>query len=133
MVVLGNLEADSSTAMALFNHRLVLKMHLKRSQEDLVETFPVPCTALKESLEVVLLCPLPQLHRCYDLLHFDRISFQLNFVSQITLRANQNARAILGCGLDFGDPGSASLFEGISVDETEADDEAVSVSVRYRS
>ena len=66
---------------------------------------------------------------CDHIFKLGGITLSFSFVSQVHLGSNKNAGARLGSGLDFGDPLGACLLETILIDETEAHDKAISVSV----
>lgn len=101
--------------------------------ENFVKTLLLFSGAHHESLEGILFGSF------FDLLVGDAvselgsISGALKLLTKIKLGAYENARTCTSGGFDFADPLLAGIFQGITLHQTEADDEAISVCVGNRS
>ena len=123
------IRSGCSGACAIFVHAFHLEDDLECSVEHFVETLLLLGGADDEALEGVLLCSSLDLGIGHALTKLSLITTAFELLSKIELGADEDAGAGASGRLDLGDPLLTSVLQRVTLHQTEANDETVSVSV----
>ena len=124
--------STSRTSLSILVHVFHLEDDLECGVEHFVQALLLLSRATDKALEGVLLGGVLDILIADTLSEAILISTPLQLLSQIQLSADENARTCTRCSFDLTYPLLAGVFERVALHKTEANDEAISVSVGYR-